>query len=88
LRLIGGRNNAAVHRFGSVFGDPLVLFLLKAVKQLALQVERNLPDLIEKASLSIRRPETTDPILACPRERSVTILLPIVYCLLIQVIFS
>ena len=58
---IGGRNDAHIHAFGFVFADALVLFLLKHAEELALQLERNLPDLVEKQRAAILPPRNDRP---------------------------
>ena len=63
-------DDANVDGVRAVVADALVLALLQHAQQLALQIERNLADLVEEDRAAVGELETPDPIAMRARERA------------------
>ena len=64
------RDDAHVDRPGDVVADALELAFLQNPQQLALQLQRNFADFVEKNRTAVGELETSDPILVRSRERA------------------
>src|SRR5690554_4245363 len=59
---IGGRNDPHIDRSGALISHALKLTFLENAQQLALQLQRNFPDLVEKECAMIRQLKPADPV--------------------------
>src|SRR5690606_2478786 len=64
------RDHAHVDGVGTIVADPLVFALLENAQQLALQIERNLADLVEKDRAAVRELKPPDPVAVRAGERA------------------
>src|SRR5690606_12841385 len=64
------RDDPHVDRMRAIVAHALVLVLLEHTQQLALQIQRDLPDLVEEDRAAVRELETADPVPMGARERT------------------
>ena len=65
---IGGGHNAHVGKARAVFAHALITFFLQGPQQLALQIERDFADFVQKQSSALGGFKTSGAILDCAGE--------------------